>query len=231
MMRSIKIFSLVTFSAALFVSCSEDSNSPGVEYMPDMYRSPALEAYIDYGNNKHMDWTNTRKESNGVTAKLSMTPPTGTVPYMGNGGMAQFVMPYPLANTPEDYERSAAEIKSTLVANQTNIERGKEIYTTMCTHCHGKEGHGDGAISKNGHIQGIPDYSTKLKDLPEGKMFHSITYGKGLMGQHASQLNQLERWQVIEYVKCLQQGIATPEYDANGLKKAAGAAADTTGTK
>jgi hypothetical protein len=77
---------------------------------------------------------------------------------------------------------------------------------------------------------GIPDYATKLKDLPEGKMYHTITYGKGLMGQHASQLNQLERWQVIEYVKCLQQGVSTPEFDANDmlvLNKAAAAPADS----
>jgi mono/diheme cytochrome c family protein len=233
MMRSFKIIGLVLFTAATLVSCSEDNNSPGVEYMPDMYRSPALEAYVDYGSNKHMDWTQTRKNANGIVAKHSLTPPNGTVPYMGNNGMAQFALPYPLANTPEDYERSATEIKSTLVANKTNIERGKEIYAIMCTHCHGKEGHGDGAISKNGHIQGIPDYSTKLKDLQEGKMYHTLTYGKGLMGQHASQLNQLERWQVIEYVKCLQQGIPEPEFDANGMKKVSGntTSTDTTATK
>ena len=45
-------------------------------------------------------------------------------------------------------------------------------------------------LSRNGHIQGIPSYSDKLKDLPEGKMYHTLTYGKGLMGSHASQLSQ-----------------------------------------
>ena len=29
--------------------CVTDENSPGLEYMPDMYRSPAVEAYVDYG--------------------------------------------------------------------------------------------------------------------------------------------------------------------------------------
>jgi hypothetical protein len=32
----------------LMASCGGDPNSPGVEYMPDMYRSPAMEAYVDY---------------------------------------------------------------------------------------------------------------------------------------------------------------------------------------
>jgi hypothetical protein len=64
-------------------------------------------------------------------------------------------------------------------------------------------------------------------------MFHSITYGKGLMGQHASQLNQLERWQIIEYVKLLQQGVTEPEFDANDMlvtQAASAPAADTTAT-
>jgi hypothetical protein len=68
-----------------------------------------------------------------------------------------------------------------------------------------------------------------LKDLEEGKMYHTLQYGKGLMGSHASQLNQKERWQVLEWVKCLQKGITAPEYDAKDmLKVAAEAAADST---
>jgi hypothetical protein len=68
-----------------------------------------------------------------------------------------------------------------------------------------------------------------LKDLEEGKMFHTLQYGKGLMGSHASQLNQKERWQILEWVKCLQKGITAPEYDAKDmLKVAAEAATDST---
>ncbi|MFN0032081.1 MAG: c-type cytochrome [Flavobacteriales bacterium] len=232
MKHAYKIFGFVALSAVVFSSCSEDDNSPGVEYMPDMYRSPALEAYVDYGDNTRMDWTEVRKsEDPEFKRRYSLTPPVGTVPYMGSDDMAKFAFPYPLNNTPEDYERSTAEIKSPILPTETNIKRGKEIYTLMCTHCHGKEGHGDGKISQNGFIQGIPDYATKLKDLPEGKMFHTLTHGKGLMGQHASQLNQQERWQVVEYVKCLQQGVAEPEFDANGLKKVSGTTAEADTTK
>jgi hypothetical protein len=53
------------------------------------------------------------------------------------------------------------------------------------------------------------------------------------MGQHASQLTQLERWQIVEYVKLLQQGITEPEFDANDMlvtKASAASPADTTKT-
>ncbi len=217
-------------TAMMFVACTSDPNAPGVEYMPDMYRSPAPEAYVDYGANKHVDWTQAQKDAAGIKPVLVREPVAGTIPYTGGSAAAMFVMPYALANTPEDYERAAVEVKSPILPMKDHVERGKEIYAIMCTHCHGKEGHGDGAISKNGHINGIPDYATKLKDLPEGKMFHSITYGKGLMGQHASQLNQLERWQVVQYVKCLQQGVSNPEFDEKGMLKlkATEAPADST---
>lgn len=233
MNRTLYIITGLVATTMLFAACTVDPNAAGVEYMPDMYRSPAPEAYVDYGSNKHLDWTQQMKDAAGVTPVLSRKPVAGTIPYTGSALTAQFVMPYPLNNTPEDYERAATEIKTPILATEKNVEKGKLIYTRMCMHCHGKEGHGDGAISKNGHIEGIPDYATKLKDLPEGKMYHTITYGKGLMGQHASQLNQLERWQVIEYVKCLQKGVSTPEYENGMLKLAAAApaASDSTATK
>jgi len=227
MIRQSYIIGVVLIAAAALSSCSEDPNAPGVEYMPDMYRSPALEAYIDYGNNKTMDWTQTRKDRNGVVAVLSRKPVANTIPHTSQE-MAAYVMPYALANTPEDYELAATKIISPMKSTKENIERGKEIYFHMCQHCHGESGKGDGKISQNGFIEGIPDYSSKLKDLPEGKMFHSITYGKGLMGQHASQLTQYERWQVIEWVKCLQKGITEPEYDASGLLKVAAETASAT---
>jgi mono/diheme cytochrome c family protein len=219
-----KIAGLLSLVLAI-TSCRVDPNSAGYEYMPDMYRSPALEAYVDYGSNKHMDWTLQQKEAAGVKMKLSRKPVDGTVPFMESDMKRAtalcatdanwMVMPYALRNTPDDYERSASDIKSPLISNKVNIEKGAELYQKMCAHCHGKEGKGDGKISASGKIV-APDYPGKLKDLPEGKMYHSITYGKGLMGSHASQLTKLERWQVIEFVKCLQKGITTPEYDKDG---------------
>jgi mono/diheme cytochrome c family protein len=197
--------------------------------MPDMYRSPALEAYVDYGSNKHMDWTQSQKDEAGVQAVLSRVPAKGSIAYAGDDAL--FGMPYALPNDTTGYSRAAVEIHSPLLANKVNIEEGKRLYMIFCQHCHGKEGHGDGAISKNGLIAGIPDYATKLKDLEEGKMYHTLQFGKGLMGSHASQLNQKERWQILEWVKCLQKGIATPEYDAKDMLKVAAEAAPADSTK
>jgi hypothetical protein len=60
-----------------------------------------------------------------------------------------------------------------------------------------------------------------LKNLPEGKIFHSITYGKGLMGAHNSLLSQEERWKLVYYVQKLQGPKETAPADSAAVKEPA----------
>ena len=77
-------------------------------------------------------------------------------------------------------------------------------------HGHGY-GKGDGSVVQKAGYPQPPAYDGALKDLPEGKIFHSLTYGKNLgMGSHAGQLDQHKRWLVTEYVKYLQLGGKMP---------------------
>ena len=47
--------------------------------------------------------------------------------------------------------------------------------------------------------------------MTDGTMFHSITYGKGVMGSYASQVNRKQRWQLVKYIRTLQpKAEATP---------------------
>ncbi|HRH38190.1 MAG TPA: cytochrome c [Flavobacteriales bacterium] len=190
---------------ALMASCGHADNGPGVEYMPDMYRSPAVEAYVDYGQDPY-----TRSEELAQRQRQrpsARKPVEGTVAFSADPAKAQFNMPYPYANTPEDYERAGLELKNPIVMTEATVEKGKVIYTKFCQHCHGVTGQGDGSVVTNGNYAPPPSYTAGLKDLPEGKIFHSLTYGKNLgMGSHASQLNKEERWLVTHYVQYLQNG-------------------------
>jgi hypothetical protein len=40
--------------------------------------------------------------------------------------------------------------------------------------------------------------------MPDGKMFHSITYGKNAMQSYTYALSKSERWEVIAYINSLQ---------------------------
>lgn len=180
----LKIFASGIFLIG-FSSCGvKDSNSPGVEFMPDMYRSPSLEV-----NGTHT--------LDGDTMMNFQKPVKGTV--------ARGYMPYAYPNTNEGYEAAGNNLHNPLSAsNKEQWEKdGEVLYGKFCVHCHGASGAGDGKVG--GKLPGPPPaYNGALKNLPEGKIFHSITYGKGSMGSHASQLTQEERWKLVYYVQKLQ---------------------------
>jgi mono/diheme cytochrome c family protein len=167
------------------MSCGKhDEMSPGVEFMPDMYRSPSLEYYQTH-------------VVDGDTMLNAMKPAKGSV--------ARGFMPYPYANTPEGYEQAGANLHNPLAAaNRGQWEKdGEVLYGKFCVHCHGASGGGDGKVG--GKLPGPPPaYNGALKNLPEGKIFHSITYGKNSMGPHSSLLTQEERWKLVCYVQKLQ---------------------------
>lgn len=180
------------FAAALtglvlagFTSCGKkDENSPGVEFMPDMYRSPSLEYYQTHMVDGQME----------MNAK---EPVKGTV--------ARGFLPYGYENNNEGYEKAGANLKNPLtgLSREEYEKQGEVLYGKFCVHCHGATGEGDGKVGAK--LPGAPpSYTGVLKNLPEGKIFHSITYGKGLMGQHASLLTQEERWKLVYFVQKLQ---------------------------
>ncbi|HCZ09187.1 MAG TPA: hypothetical protein DHV07_08875, partial [Flavobacteriales bacterium] len=154
-MKTLQHTLLATFAALWLTACVNDPNSPGLEYMPDMYRSPAIEAYVDYGQEPYEVGEDVARAQRNTPS--SRKPVPGTIPFRGEDQLA-FALPYAFAQTVEDYERAGLELSSPLMSNQANMEAGKLVYEAMCTQCHGVEGKGDGALSRNGHIVGIPSY-------------------------------------------------------------------------
>lgn len=202
----------------VFTSC-KDANSPGYEYMPDMYRSPAIEAYVDYGQDPYYFGDSLASAQREV--QQARKPVAGTIAFNGDASKAAFNFPYDYPNTIEGYEAAGAELKSPIAMTEESVAKGKEHYDIFCKHCHGAEGAGNGAVVEKGNYPPPPAYnSALLKDLPEGKLFHSLVYGKNIaMGSHASQLNQEERWEVVQYVKYLQNDGKMPgEADAAGAE-------------
>ncbi len=199
------------FGVSVLTSCQNDPDSPGLEYFADMYRSPAVEAYVDYNN---------------LTQSSVKTPPMGAVPYRGTGEDVSIFLPYKRkpgkgfdkSHGWYGYEQDATAYDSSaldynpLKPTDANLENGKILYNKFCDHCHGEKGDGQGTIVQNGKIEGIPTFANVTKS--EGQMFYSVTYGKGLMGAHASQLDKKERWQVVMYVKALQNG---GKYEATSI--------------
>lgn len=203
-MNSVRQYVFLISVAFVVTSCSYnrspegnyDPNDPGYVYAPDMYYSVPYEPLSqneDGGGNKYNKFGMTMRE-----------PVKGTIAR----GKLDYVYPYP--NTPEGYEM-AAQLKNPLKPTEENILKGKQLYETYCDHCHGKTGSSEGPVMASGKFP-KPHFgkfnSDYIRNLPDGKKFHTITYGKNLMGSHASQVSPHERWLIILYIDRLSMGEA-----------------------
>src|SRR5690554_1987281 len=113
----------IALSAILAVitlgSCVRDKQSPGYEYMPDMYRSPAIEAYVDYGEIRDTI------HDELATTKSVRRPVEGTVPF---SDQAMNDIPFTIPNTFEGYESAGEILKSPLAETEDIIREGQLIY-------------------------------------------------------------------------------------------------------
>ena len=93
---------------------------------------------------------------------------------------------------------------------QASVQRGSDIYSVFCTSCHGPSGAGDGPVAKRGFPPPPPLPTGKSVQMKDGQLFHILSYGQGNMAPMAAQLSRDRRWDVINYVRSLQQGAASP---------------------
>lgn len=202
--NSLKIFLIAAVLITGFSACKKASGDyPGDQYTFDMISSRAYETY---------------SLMPGLPDSMSaLMPVSGTVPYVGNaiGGhdgdslTMAINLPYAYANTPEDYERAGMELKNPFNEKDPKvIAAGMHFFTIYCAVCHGAEGNGKGFIVTEGKYKAAPPsyYAAGYIDMPDGKMFHSITYGKNAMQSYAYALSKAERWEVIAYINSLQDG-------------------------
>ncbi len=216
-LKSMKIVALSALSIIVLAGCGADKDSPGLEYMPDMYRSPAIEPYVDYG---HMKERENMDSKNHLSA---LVPPVGTIPYYGtDSAEVMLMLPYKrlpnvsfkethgvydgMLTAENEYELAAADVNPlTLTADNADaiFKEGKALFTSNCAHCHGEKGNGEGPMVKSGAYTGVPDYAN-LTNLSDGQIFYSIYYGKNMMGAHGPILTKKEIWTLVHYVRKFQ---------------------------
>jgi mono/diheme cytochrome c family protein len=179
---------VITIAASIVITSCHDKRSTGWEYAPNMYR--------------HLAYDPDQKNPNFKDGKTAQVPPAGTIPV----GFTRFNYP----NTPEGVAQASAEVTNPLAMTAQNMADGKALYTTFCSPCHGANGMGDGLVTTHGYPP-PPSYSTgqssrggAMKDINDGRLYHTITYGLNAMGSYASQLAPEERWKVVMYVHKLQ---------------------------
>ena len=170
--------------AIFAVACGPKGNQPNVELVQDMLDQPALKA---------QDYHPHDREKSSM-----LVPPEGTWP--------KNVKPMLYTGKPIEAGRELINpLKDT--TSEELLNRGKRHYENFCMVCHGQGGAGDGPVAAK--FQGVkpPSLLTdKVRNYPDGQVFHVISYGQGIMGTYIHQLPKEEdRWAVVNYVRQLQK--------------------------
>jgi mono/diheme cytochrome c family protein len=124
------------------------------------------------------------------------TPPEGTVPRERNLGEPEFTTGLSGNDYLEDYP---------VVIDENLLERGRDRFTIYCAVCHGVLGDGESRISARMSLRKAPTlHSERIKGFPPGRIYYTISKGFGLMPPYAHELDPMDRWAVVAYVKALQ---------------------------
>lgn len=201
---------------------------PGTEYMPDMVHSIAYEAnYSTYYRNNTWGTPEEYREMHDPRLPVQGTIPRGSSAFKAANevhfkidtfqlSVPLTYHPYRYGNTEEERARAQKEIVSNPLVPQSQaqldaiLERGKGLYNSYCSVCHGTKGDGNGPLWKDGEgpYKAAPAIFTgetfKNAGNTDGRYYHAIMYGKNAMMPHADKLNYEERWMVIHYIRSLQ---------------------------
>ncbi len=95
--------------------------------------------------------------------------------------------------------------------NAAVMERGQERFNISCSACHGATGAGDGMAYKFGLSTVQSLIQERIRVMPDGEIFNTITHGKNTMMGLADRIQVQDRWAIIAYLRALQrsQGGAT----------------------
>lgn len=173
--------SMVGLVLLLLGACSAKHKEPNLELIQDMRDQPAL---------KEQDYD--PSHPHGLAMR---TPPAGTIP--------QGYSPYRYKNDPGLAEK---ELKNPLASDKAVLERGRDRFEIYCGVCHGEQGRGDGPVAPRMALKPPPLISDKVRNYKDGRIYHIITAGQGVMGSYATQIpNSRDRWAIVNYVRELQR--------------------------
>ena len=152
-------------------------------------------------------------------------PVAGTVPlgyalhgsYLQAGAKNGALEPAGFANQPDYYDTGKfgdnygdgfpLEVSAKLIA------RGQERFNINCAVCHGQAGLGNGVAGQYGVAAIANLQDDRIRAMPDGQLFSTITNGKNTMGAYGPQIAIEDRWAIVAYLRALQksQGVKLAE--------------------
>jgi hypothetical protein len=100
---------------------------------------------------------------------------------------------------------------SPVVVDEALLARGAERYGIYCQPCHDERGEGKGILFQRAKVPTANLMEQRIRELPDGAIFDTITNGKGLMASYRYQVVAHDRWAIIAHVRDLEKKSAEME--------------------
>ena len=186
-MNIVSRFSAVVIFGIVAMGCNGGKNKTNIELIQNM---------MDQIHVKPQDWDPDSKDFSTVKV-----PPEGTI--------AQNRIPYLFDGDPVG---AGEKLKNPLAGDRSPevLLQGKKVYEIYCGICHGAKGAGDGSVAPKMALKPPTLLSDKVKNHPDGRLYHIIVNGQGVMGAYGAQIGSLpenynDRWKLVNYVRSLQE--------------------------
>lgn len=103
---------------------------------------------------------------------------------------------------------SMGVLTNPVASDERSLRQGHILYQINCAVCHGDRGAADGPVTKFGlPVLAIGAGSNAATKFSDGVIFGIIRNGRGLMPSY-NRIEELERWDLINYLRALQAGTA-----------------------
>lgn len=184
------------------------SKRPPLELFPDMVRQAKYKAQTE--SSFYADDRSARKHAEG-TVPMGYCVPQGKSADSDNPSI-DFDGPYKnihFSGSPTYREtgRMGTQWGTGIPFEVTPaiMQRGQERYNINCAVCHGATGQGNGIASKYGLNSIANQHQQRIRDMADGEIFNTITWGKNTMMGYGSNIQVSDRWAIICYLRALQR--------------------------
>ncbi len=110
------------------------------------------------------------------------------------------------AQEPWQVPEDAQILKSPMdLSDEKAILKGEKIFGKTCWTCHGEEGKGDGMAGEVLDPKPSDLTSKEVQQQSEGSLFWKIGEGRGNMAGYENVLNEDQRWQLVAFIRSLNQ--------------------------
>lgn len=166
----------------VLAGCNGGPNKTNIELVTNMMDQPSIKA---------QDWN----PDQGNKGQMRMPPPNT---------VAQHTVAYKYADDPAAGDRQPNPLAGQMSPEVLSV--GRKHYDIYCAVCHGETGAGDGPVAERMAVKPRNLVDAAGKAYSDGRIFHAISGGRGVMRPYISQIPDPEtRWKIVNYVRSLQR--------------------------